>query len=260
MIPPSDSEEPRPADTPEAPKPPGRVRWWKRVRFGMRTALVLVAVSAVILGRYANSVSRQREVVAEVQRRGGKVMYDYEWAYPAGGVANPASPYPAWLINAFGIDAFHHVTWIRIEDETFGDDDAERVFSVLDRVNTVGVAFCAVTDRTMRFFGRYPALWGIFIEGCADVTNAGLDDFPVDALPRLSLVAVRGTAVTPGRAKQLDADLKAREERLKAGNPGRKIEAHLVLYDSGASRMFRRPGLRDTPVDSSRKPLSLPRN
>src|ERR1700677_4583401 len=90
---------------------PRRSKWL--ARRSVRASMVVTALIAIGLGWLVNGARVQREAVAAIERDGGKVWYDWEWA---DGESTPgASPRaPAWLVRALGVDHFGHVVAVSL--------------------------------------------------------------------------------------------------------------------------------------------------
>src|SRR5262245_55323227 len=86
-------------------------------RLSLRLALGLVAVVAVGMGWIAYRVRVQKQGIELIRRHGGMYYYDFE--DPTNYPKAPRSWVPSWLIQNLGIDYFHHITWVRIEDPRF---------------------------------------------------------------------------------------------------------------------------------------------
>ncbi len=82
---------------------------WRRRR-AIASTLVVAALSLVVLyGSWESVVGPQRDAVAAIQKAGGSVAYDWEWANgrPAPPGAQP--PWRSWVVKTFGPDAFGRV-------------------------------------------------------------------------------------------------------------------------------------------------------
>jgi hypothetical protein len=96
-----------PETSADAPSRPSRRR---RLRFSLRTILVLTTVIAVTLGLGYRRVERQRLAVKSVEAAGGGVTYDWE-VRPNGARRNdfPKPPGPLWLRAWLGPQWFDDV-------------------------------------------------------------------------------------------------------------------------------------------------------
>ena len=95
-------------------------------RVSLRIVLGLVAVAAVGMGWIVHRVRVQQEGIELIRRHRGMYYYDFE-NHGATTPNVPRSWAPDWLIKSLGVDYFHHVTWARIEDPNFNDEDLGRL-------------------------------------------------------------------------------------------------------------------------------------
>src|SRR5262245_58642988 len=90
---------------PDRPLPASWRRW---LRLSVRALMVLVLITGGGLGWMLHRARVQRDAVAVLQRAGGQVTYDWEWA---NGMPVPYETplWPRWLVDAIGIDCLSHV-------------------------------------------------------------------------------------------------------------------------------------------------------
>ena len=103
----------------ENPTDKKKQRLLLRFRFGLRTLFILVTILTLVGGFYLASIRKQKEAVKILQSHGGSVGYDFH--FRAGYSDRHAlSTVPLWLLDLFGVDAFHQVVEVnmnfRIED------------------------------------------------------------------------------------------------------------------------------------------------
>src|SRR6202044_2776595 len=72
-----------------------------------RRMIVLILAIAAPLAWISNSARVQREAVAAIEKAGGRVWYDWEWA--EGGATGEMPNWPEWLVKALGPDYFGNV-------------------------------------------------------------------------------------------------------------------------------------------------------
>ncbi|SIO06832.1 Leucine Rich repeat-containing protein [Singulisphaera sp. GP187] len=83
----------------EGPKP-------RRLTLSIRTVLLLVLVTAILIGWRSNRANQQRRTVALIKAAGGEVEYDYQYV-------NDTKPWaPAWLRGLFGDEYFQEVVYV----------------------------------------------------------------------------------------------------------------------------------------------------
>ena len=122
------------------------LRW--RFQFGIRTLLVLsvsVAVPCGWIGAEAEHARRQRQVVQEIEAKGGWLRYDYQF-YPSGTLGlGLRPPGPAWLQAALGKDFFGNVVRVSLSN-TVVDDAWLRRLGCLRELRLLWLDGATVTD------------------------------------------------------------------------------------------------------------------
>lgn len=196
-----------------------RSRSWRAV--SLRVSLLLVLIAALALGWLAWILREQREIKEMILRNDGQFFYEYE---PQTVTRYTRETWvPAWLRSIIGEDHFHDVTWVRIEGRNFGDAQLERLRS-LDHIETLGIVQTAITDAGLRHLSGRHALKGLCLGGNW-IGDAGIDNLDLKSLPKLELLEIRSTLVTPAKIKEI----KTRFPKL------------MILTD-GPSRRFVVPG------------------
>jgi len=185
----------------EGPRPRGRR--WKSI--SLRAFLLLVVLLAFALGWITNRARARRDAVTLVERLGGRVVYDYEWDVGSNILfpENAEPDTPRWLIEALGIDFFHHVTWLRIEGEQFGDEELKAI-DPLDRIQTMGIVQTAITNEGVAHVSRRRNVRGLFLGG-NHIDDAGIDRLRLEELPMLEVLEIRGTRVSPKKIAEIEA-------------------------------------------------------
>jgi hypothetical protein len=128
---------------------PARRHW--RFQFSLRTLLLFVSVVGVLcgyLGMFIQSAQKQRKAVAQIQRLGGQVNYDYEFGHHD---SPPTPPGPSFLRRIFGEDAFANVKYVSLysETNTIRDEDLI-VLRELPKVDQLYLWSPGITDRGMK--------------------------------------------------------------------------------------------------------------
>jgi hypothetical protein len=191
----------------------------------LRLALALVAIAAIAMGWLVHGVRLQKEGIELIRRHGGMYYYDFEDAT----LPQPQRSWaPNWLVKALGIDYFHDVTWVRIEDPRFDDADLGRLSACLPRIEAFGIAGTAVTDAGLTHLRGNRRLMALFLERSL-ITDAGVENLGPDTTPVLELLDVRGTRVSPAKVRAVEAILDARELAARKARPGTRISEHFVL-------------------------------
>lgn len=197
--------EPTSLPPPDISQPPKRRR---RRLLSVRSLLILIALAALPLAWYANRVHERRRAMRAIFSHDGGIYYDFEidrYDFEIDGgkfPKEPASPVPAWLRRAAGTDLFHDIVWARIDrSPSFSDEDLARI-RALDAVEDLGIVGAAITDEGMRHFRGWDSLKALWLDG-TPVTDAGVDALGLEAFPQLGLLSLRGTRVTPEKAREI---------------------------------------------------------
>jgi hypothetical protein len=186
----------------------------------------LVAIVAVGMGWIAYRVRVQKQGIGLILRHGGMYYYDFEdrTNYPKAS----RSWAPSWLIKALGIDYFHHVTWVRIEDHHFDDEDLGRLTTCLPRIESLGIVGTSITDAGLTRLRGHRRLKGLFL-GTNRITDEGIDNLGPETMPVLELLDVRGTGVSATKVAAVEAVFAARESEARKAYPTVRISKHMVL-------------------------------
>jgi internalin A len=153
-------------------------RWF---RFSLRTLLIAAVLFSVALGWVGNVLIRvrhQRQIVAYIEARGGRVMYDYQLAQTTGLFVNEKAvpPGPGFVRFLLGDDVFAHVEDVAFVDSkrAVTDQDLQHL-SELPRLKDLWIANGGgITDTGIEHIGRLPDLRTLILAD-ADVSPRGLD-------------------------------------------------------------------------------------
>jgi hypothetical protein len=199
----------------------------------LRLALALVAITAVGMGWFVHRVRSQQEGIELIRRHGGMFYYDFENE----GASFPNAPRfwaPAWLVNDLGIDYFHRVTWVRIEDPQFDDEALARLTACLPRIDSLGIIATSITDSGLTYFRGNRWLTALFLERNR-IGDAGIDNLGPETMPVLELLDVRGTRVSDAKIRAVRAIFDARESAARKAHPGMRVSEHIVLSGHGVT-------------------------
>ena len=188
-------------------------------RMSLRLVLGLVAIVAVGLGWMVHRVRVQEEGIELIRRHGGMYYYDLEYDdanYPKA----PRSWAPGWLTRKLGIDYFHHVASVRIEDPHFDDEDLGRLTACLLRIESIGIVGTSITDAGLTHLRGNRRLKGLWL-GKNRINDAGIDkprpgDYAV-------LLHVRGTGVSATTVAAVKAIFDVRESAARKAHPKTRI-------------------------------------
>lgn len=131
---------------------PSRIRRFRSI--SLRAFFLITTVVMITVGYYLSRVRRQRAAVQTIEKNGGQVFYDYQFADGSGNLdARPptdanSSSIPDWMISRFGVDAFHrvvsvnmnycvqwkHNTWVHVGGMSLGKPASWRALGELPHV------------------------------------------------------------------------------------------------------------------------------
>jgi hypothetical protein len=209
-------------------------------RISLRLALGLVATVASGMGWIAYRVRVQEQGIELIRQHGGMYYYDFEdrTNYPRA----PRSWVPRWLIQSLGMDYFHHVTWVRIEDPRFDDEDLGRLTACLPHIESLGIIGTSITDAGLARLRGNRWLKGLFLTSNR-ITDAGIDRLSPETMPVLELLDVRGTGVGATKVAAVEVIFEARESAARVAHPTVRVSEHMVLA-GGAPPPFLGPDPR----------------
>jgi hypothetical protein len=174
----------------------------RRFQYSLRSLMLVVFLASLGMSWYAVMAKRarqQKEVVAEIRKRGGGVLYDFEakrldaWASP------PVLPRPAWLRDIVGVDFLATV---------------------------IGVSFCGApsTDEDLKLVKRLPRAQLLYLESTR-VTDVGLEH--INGLAELRVLDLLATQVTDVGLEHINGLTELRELELGATQVTGKGLRHL---------------------------------
>ena len=131
--------------------PPKQQTGW-RLRFSLRTLLVLVTALAVWLGYMTHRAREQERAVRAIQALGGTVVYDFELDADGNRRPNAEPAGPKWLRRLLGPHFGTNVVGVGL-----GSNDGK------------------VTNKDLEVFRSLRGLRGLSLSGNAAITDEGLD-------------------------------------------------------------------------------------
>jgi hypothetical protein len=239
----------------------------------LRTFLIVCTLLALAfgwLGSILVRVRHQRAIVAQVQRAGGEVSYDYElaWEQVDGHWQQKAPPGPKLVRLLVGDDAYAHVELIDFREDRLVDVDLawlselpqlKRLYLSGTRITDNGIAQLAgaglglkfigincpnVTDRGVAHAARLPQLESLSIHG-PKLTGDGL--LPLVDAQKLQRLGLSGADVTDetlrhiDRLQQIDA-----LTLLRTGITSSGLEPVGQLANLRELNIYEAPGVEDT--------------
>jgi len=158
-----------------------------RVRFTVRSIVVLTALVAVLLARKVDRVRAQIRSVTLVEASGGGVQYDYQ-STALRLCEEPTLPAPPLLINLIGIDFFADVTGMWTGSSLTNADELLSVTRDLPNLTHLNVQ-AGVSDAGIRLVSELDKLEWLAVAG--SFSDAGLSR--LTTLNRLQHLTLRGS-------------------------------------------------------------------
>jgi hypothetical protein len=202
----------------EEMEPTPKRRW---LRFSLRGLLVSIAAIAIWLGIQVNRAHKQRDSVAELQRAGAVIFYDYhhrpEMAEAESFRFDPTAepPISPWLVQLIGQEYFSRVEGLDfgslnvdpraiqiaqlqdirflILERTLANDDDLRNLAQLSQLEELDLRHTDVTDAGLSYAHHWPELVYLNL-AFTEIGNAGCSH--LTALRELKSLTLQGTRVT----------------------------------------------------------------
>jgi hypothetical protein len=187
----------------EPVKKPKR-RWF---HFSLRMLLVGIVLLSLPLGWLGSKVQearRRQAAVTAIEKLGGQVMYDYQFA-TQGRIAfgrfatQLAPPGPAWLRNLFGDDVFSNVIAVSLSYRAFSGAELKQ-FTFPLQFTDPDTDVTPVTDAELGYVSGLTELKYLDLSGGL-VTDAGLAR--IGGLTQLKALLLDGTRVTDAGLENL---------------------------------------------------------
>jgi hypothetical protein len=177
--------------------------WHGRLRYSLKTLLLLATVVSLWLGYITHRAKQQKQVVEEILSSGGRVTFAHERMENRADGARMYDPslqpnVPRWLVRTLGPDYFRKVDSVSIINAPVTDDWLAQLdkLPALDAVTLRGTNVTAngiarlrrlsqleqldlqrmtsVTDETLRSIGAALELTHLNLDGCHLVTDEGV--------------------------------------------------------------------------------------
>jgi hypothetical protein len=188
-----------------------RLRWFQ---FRLQTALLLLTLICLLSGWLAvkaRQAVRQRQMVEEIKKLGGSVVYD--WQLDAQGLWLPGAhvPGPKWLRSLLGDDFFQSVSNVGL-DRAADSDSGLKYVEGLSQLQRLSVD-TRVTDAGLEHLKGLGHLRELTLDG-AQITDAGLEH--LKGLANLQALYISNTQITDAGLARLKGSSNLR--RLAIGN------------------------------------------
>ncbi len=182
------------------PAEPASRSWRRYLRVSVRGLIALVVVIGTGLGWLVRSARIQRDAVAAIENAGGSLVYD--WAWSSGMPVPGGKPWaPQWLVDAFGVDYFGHVTAVGFPPSSRAPDAAIAHVGRLSRLQTLSFNYSPLSDEGLKHLKRLTRLSELHLAD-TKVTDTGLAE--LKGLTNLSVLTLGRTKVTDTGLAHLD--------------------------------------------------------
>ena len=169
-----------------------------KIRFSLRTLLVLLTITAFWLGYQLNASRRQRIAVEAIQASGGSVRYEYE-RYLENSEGDWALTAPTWLRRILGDDFFHNVVQVEWSGKcSFSVTELSNLKN-LPSLDAVYLSFSGIDDTGLKEIADLHNLKILWLDKCDSVTDIGLAN--ISQLCNLEELVLSGTRCTDSGAK-----------------------------------------------------------
>src|SRR4051794_307103 len=145
----------------------------ERLRFSLRSLLLLVLLIALWLGWQVHRARRQREAVAIIKAFGGHVYYDWESRGPEWAPKGRRPPGPAWLRRAIGDEYFQEVEIITFTRAAPGAIRVVPTLRAFPSLKVLDLHESQATDASLAVVGDLASLETLDLYE-ANVTDAGI--------------------------------------------------------------------------------------
>jgi hypothetical protein len=177
---------------------PARGRW---LRFSLRSLIVAVAITGVVLGIIVHTARRQRLAVETIQSAGGTVFYAYQQTSPRSWSTGGTPSGPAWLRQAIGGEFFDRPIYVGL----FGSPQDEDWIDAFNRIPTTETLLLSgdnVADDTLRQLAASTSLIELHLSG-SRISDDALRQLA--KFPRLRWLVINHTSVTATGVAHLTA-------------------------------------------------------
>jgi len=220
-----------------------------RLRFSLRTLLLVMAVCGAVCGLWVNRAEKQRRAVSAVRAAGGQVLYDFQ-------AAGDEAPFPAWLSKVLPDDylADAHTVWL----PPSAKNEDLRPVGELTKLRRVLLGGTSIGEAGLSHLTALQELEELFLDGYR-VKGAGLDSrniawssdsggmeltnvalAHIARLSSLRVLSLRGTMLSGEGLRSLGALSNLRE--LNLGYAGIRISGTWEWFDDTEIEYLRELG------------------
>ncbi len=210
-------------------------RRFLRIRFSLRSLMLLVLASGCWLGWYFERVRSQQAAVAAIVKSGG--TFEYDWTlghYIPDIIEYKGRPrVPQWVATHVGEGYIADITYVSLHHRPLAgtgtaDDETLRRVSRLSRLETLGLFGTNVTDEGLAHIKQLTSLKDLDLRSTR-IGDAGLNQ--LSGMTSLRLLNLAGTRVTNEGVLALEESLPdlqiLREEDMSLSTFGPRVGADL---------------------------------
>jgi hypothetical protein len=176
----------------------------KRLRFSLRTFLVLVTIIVAVFGSLMVRSRRQAESVDLLHQYQALVLHDYHYDDRGEPVRGKAKmPWPNWLVRTFGHDFFFDVENVSVRDTSFSDQEMPYVLRLRD-LRFLYLTRSRITDEGLADIGNLDRLEGLNLVGTS-IGDSSVEE--LKKLKRLEWLNIGATNISDAAARELQTAL-----------------------------------------------------
>jgi hypothetical protein len=170
---------PEKSSSPTSTRPPSR---WRK-GLSLRLAMGLIVLVAVAFGAWMHHLRTLRAGLETIRQHRGMYYFDHEYIDDVF-VPKPRSWAPRWLRELVGDEGLHDVSYVRIIDRGFNDDDLAQLTRCFPRIKNLGLEGTSITDRGLAYLRGNQTLEAIFAGG-TKITDSGIDRLGLETVPKM---------------------------------------------------------------------------
>jgi hypothetical protein len=183
-------------------------RGLRRLRFSLRSLMIVVTLVCAAAGLASNQANRQRRAIERIQAAHGTVYYDYQMdAKIAPLHDDPPPPGPIWLRNVIGVHYFATATAVTVN---VASDEFLSAAGELPHLKALRI-FCdsKITDDGLAHLKRLTELQSLYLRGVHDKGMSNLS-----SMTRLQALFVTQTDIGDAGLAPLESLRQLRELHL----------------------------------------------
>ena len=199
-----------------------------RLRFSLRTLLLLITASSVWLGWHIHATRRQEHAVKAILAYGGWVRYDFQFSTKGYAPQNfdpkAESNVPRWLVEQLGVDFFHSVVQVNLnysddsgtrKENSNTSDEALQYLPAMPDIRVLLLQNTQARDSSLKHVSNLRKLEHLYMWDVSLVSDAGVEH--LEGLHNLKSVHINDSRISDG-ALRVFGRLENLEELSLQGN------------------------------------------